>query len=46
VRKLAHDCAALYLTTRAQMGFPALKDRALADKELSRYAGLLEEKKP
>ena len=44
VRKLAHDCARLYLTTRAQMKFPALKDRALADKELSRYADLIEGK--
>jgi glycyl-tRNA synthetase alpha chain len=43
VRKLAHDCAALYLATRARMGFPALKDRALADKELSRYAELVKE---
>src|SRR5207237_6459040 len=41
VRKLAHDCARLYLTTRAQMKFPALPDRALAEKELARYADLL-----
>jgi glycyl-tRNA synthetase alpha chain len=40
VRKLAHDCAALYLATRAQMKFPSLKDRALAEKELERYAEL------
>jgi glycyl-tRNA synthetase alpha chain len=44
VRKLAHDCAALYLTIRARMGFPSLKDRALLDRELQRYAGLVEEK--
>ena len=41
VRKLAHDCAGLYLATRARMGFPSLKDRALADEELSRYAELV-----
>ena len=41
VRKLAHDCARLYLATRAEMKFPALKDRALAEKELSRYGELL-----
>jgi glycyl-tRNA synthetase alpha chain len=38
VRKLAHDCAALYLATRARMKFPSLKDRALAEKELTRHA--------
>ena len=37
VRKLAHDCAALYLATRARLGFPSLKDRALADRELARH---------
>jgi glycyl-tRNA synthetase alpha chain len=42
VRKLAHDCARLYLATRTQMKFPALKDRALAEKELARYAELVE----
>ncbi len=41
VRRLAHDCAKLYLATRVQMKFPSLKDRALAEKELARYAGLL-----
>ena len=41
VRKLAHDCARLYLATRARMKFPALRDRALADKELSRYPELV-----
>ncbi len=41
VRKLAHDCAKLYLATRAGMKFPALKDRPLAERELSRYADLL-----
>ena len=40
VRKLAHDCASLYLATRARMKFPALRDRALAEKELSRYEEL------
>jgi glycyl-tRNA synthetase alpha chain len=43
VRKLAHDCAKLYLATRARMKFPSLKDRAVAEKELQRYANLLEE---
>ena len=43
VRKLAHDCAKLYLTTRAKMQFPALKDRAIADRELARYAELVKE---
>src|SRR5437763_12809213 len=40
VRKLAHDCAALYLKTRVQMKFPSLKDRTLAERELARYAEL------
>jgi len=40
VRKLAHDCAKLYLATRARMKFPGLKDRALAEKELARYGDL------
>jgi glycyl-tRNA synthetase alpha chain len=44
VRKLAHDCARLYLTTRARMQFPSLPDRSLAEKELAKYAELLEEK--
>src|SRR5207248_111438 len=43
VRRLAHDCARLYLSTRAQMKFPALKDRALATRELARYDDLLAE---
>jgi glycyl-tRNA synthetase alpha chain len=42
VRKLAHDCAKLYLATRTAMKFPSLKDRALAEKELARYAELAE----
>src|SRR5438105_483090 len=41
VRKLAHDCAKLYLATRARMKFPSLADRALAEKELARHAELL-----
>ena len=41
VRKLAHDCAKLYLATRAGMKFPGLKDSSLAERELSRYADLL-----
>jgi glycyl-tRNA synthetase alpha chain len=41
VRKLAHDCATLYLATRVQMRFPSLRDRALAEKELERYAELV-----
>jgi glycyl-tRNA synthetase alpha chain len=44
VRKLAHDCAKLYLATRARMKFPALADRDLAEKELGRYADLLDDK--
>jgi glycyl-tRNA synthetase alpha chain len=44
VRKLAHDCARLYLTTRARMKFPSLQDRGLAEKELARYADLVEPK--
>ena len=39
---LAHDCAKLYLSTRARMKFPALKDGARVEKELARYAPLLE----
>jgi glycyl-tRNA synthetase alpha chain len=46
VRRLAHDCARLYLSTRAAMKFPALKDRALAEKELARYAELLADEAP
>jgi glycyl-tRNA synthetase alpha chain len=46
VRRLAHDCAKLYLATRVQMKFPSLRDRALAEKELARYAGLLEADEP
>jgi len=42
VRKLAHECARLYLAIRAQMKFPALKDRAQAERELARYAELVE----
>jgi len=38
VRKLAHDCAALYLATRTRLGFPALGDRAHAQAEGARYA--------
>ena len=41
VRKLAHDCASLYLSTRVRMKFPSLKDRELAERELARYAELL-----
>jgi len=41
VRKLAHDCAKLYLATRAAMKFPALRDRSSVERELSRYADLL-----
>ena len=41
VRRLAHDCAKLYLATRARMKFPSLADRALAEKELARHAELL-----
>src|SRR5438067_342211 len=46
VRRLAHDCARLYLSTRARMKFPGLKDRALAEKELARYADLLADEPP
>jgi glycyl-tRNA synthetase alpha chain len=38
VRKLAHDCAALYLASRAALGFPSLSDRKLAQEEAERYA--------
>jgi glycyl-tRNA synthetase alpha chain len=38
VRKLAHDCAALYLATRARLGFPGLRDKARAEAEVQRYA--------
>jgi glycyl-tRNA synthetase alpha chain len=38
VRKLAHDCAALYLATRARLGFPGLRDRERAAAEVQRYA--------
>jgi len=37
VRKLAHDCAALYLATRARLAFPGLRDRAQAEAEVQRY---------
>jgi len=38
VRKLAHDCAALYLASRTRLGFPALRDRPYAEAERARYA--------
>jgi glycyl-tRNA synthetase alpha chain len=41
VRKLAQDCARLYLATRAQLGFPALRDRAKAEQEMERLKDLL-----
>ncbi|HEY6050761.1 MAG TPA: glycine--tRNA ligase subunit alpha, partial [Thermoanaerobaculia bacterium] len=40
VRKLAHDCAALYLASRAAMEFPSLPDRKLAKEETARHAEL------
>jgi hypothetical protein len=52
VRKLAHDCASLYLATRARLGFPGLRDRSHAQAEGARYAqhpalkDLLDQEKP
>jgi transcriptional accessory protein Tex/SPT6 len=37
VRKLAHDCASLYLATRARLRFPGLRDEARAAAEVARY---------
>jgi glycyl-tRNA synthetase alpha chain len=37
VRKLAHDCAKLYFHTRAELGFPGLRDREKAKVEQHRF---------
>jgi glycyl-tRNA synthetase alpha chain len=43
VRRLAHDCARLYLDTRRRMVFPSLKNRLVAEAEARHYAKILEE---